>query len=72
MEQFYGPATNCYDLGKIGYTLNGYYLVERIELESRNDEVNVEVIYCKCQQPQQEFQKKGVVLLFSIRLKKNI
>lgn len=26
--QFLGPPTNCSDLGKLGYTLNGYYLVK--------------------------------------------
>ena len=25
--QFYGPATNCDELSNLGYTLNGYYLV---------------------------------------------
>ena len=25
--RFYGPASNCKELGKLGYTLNGYYLV---------------------------------------------
>jgi len=31
--QFYGPATNCDELKKIGYTLNGHYL-----LKSNKDE----------------------------------
>ena len=26
-QQLYGPATNCNELGKLGYTLNGYYLI---------------------------------------------
>ena len=26
--QFYGPATNCEELLKIGYTRNGFYLVK--------------------------------------------
>jgi len=27
-SRFYGPASNCNELGKLGYTLNGYYLVK--------------------------------------------
>jgi len=27
-NRFYGPPTNCYDLTRLGYTLNGYYLVK--------------------------------------------
>ena len=26
--RFYGPPSNCNELGKLGYTLNGYYLVK--------------------------------------------
>lgn len=28
IAQFLGPPTSCSDLGKLGYTLNGYYLVK--------------------------------------------
>ena len=26
--RFYGPASNCDELAKLGYTLNGYYWVD--------------------------------------------
>ena len=27
VERFYGPPNSCTELNKLGYTLNGYYLV---------------------------------------------
>ncbi len=26
--RFYGPANSCVEIAKLGYTLNGYYLVK--------------------------------------------
>ena len=43
---FYGPPTNCIELGKLGFTLNGYYLVQ----ESNNGG-QLEVILCRFQLP---------------------
>jgi len=45
-KPFYGPPTNCIELGKLGYTLNGYYLVK----ESNNGG-QIEVILCRFQLP---------------------
>ena len=43
---FYGPPTNCIELEKIGYTLNGYYLVNGSENSNQ-----VEVILCRFKIP---------------------
>ena len=41
--KFYGPPTNCSELEKLGYTLNGYYLVKNNNPSNRNKIVTV---YC--------------------------
>jgi len=28
LTRLYGPATSCVEISKLGYSLNGYYLVE--------------------------------------------
>jgi len=45
-KPFYGPPTNCIELGKLGYTLNGYYLVK-----DSNNGGQIEVILCRFQLP---------------------
>jgi len=45
-QQFYGPPNNCVDLSKLGYTLNGYYLVNG----SKNSS-NIEIVLCRFQLP---------------------
>jgi len=46
---FYGPATDCDELGMLGYTLNGFYIVKgKDESTSSN---KIEVIYCRFSQP---------------------
>ncbi len=51
---FYGPATGCNDLGKLGYTLNGYYLVHGKEKQSSDSSSNIisqiEVVECRFRQ----------------------
>jgi len=58
---FYGPPTNCSDLARLGYTLNGYYLVKSYITEiidgnttaineAINDTSLVETIYCAFKQ----------------------
>ena len=49
--QFYGPAANCHELGKLGYALNGYYLVKNMQQEMRNHERAVDVVHCLIQKP---------------------
>ncbi len=47
-QQFYGPATNCDELGQLGYTLNGYYLVKRATDSTMKG--NIGIVYCQFQQ----------------------
>lgn len=58
--QFYGPAANCDELGKLGYTLNGYYLVKKMQQEMQNHEGVIGVVYCLFQQPLKGPGKKGI------------
>jgi len=46
--RFYGPATSCEELGKLGYTLNGLYLVD---CKDKSLKVKIEVIECRFKQP---------------------
>jgi len=46
---FYGPPTNCSDLSRLGYTLNGYYLVKS---DAGNEVRNLKGIYCAFKQPE--------------------
>ena len=43
---FYGPPGNCADLSKLGYTLNGYYLVNGSKSSN-----SIEVVLCRFQLP---------------------
>ena len=45
-KPFYGPPSNCADLAKIGYTLNGHYLVN----DSKSSSI-IEVVFCRFQLP---------------------
>lgn len=45
VKRFYGLPSNCSELVKLGYTLNGYYLVNGTN--SKQIEVNL----CRFQQP---------------------
>jgi len=40
-KPFHGPPANCIELQKIGYTLNGYYLVN-----SSGSNNEIEVVRC--------------------------
>ena len=48
IRQFYGPPANCSDLTRLGYTLNGFYLVKK----PSNDEkiTTLDIIHCAFQQ----------------------
>ena len=55
--KFYGPPTNCSDLSRLGYTLNGYYLVRNsYEDTMTNNHFNssyintVDTVYCAFKQ----------------------
>ena len=47
---FYGPPTNCSDLSHLGYTLNGFYLVQSIT-NNTDDGLKTETVYCAFKQP---------------------
>ncbi len=47
--RFYGPASNCDELAKLGYTLNGYYWVDGYKDQKNVSEI--EMISCRFKQP---------------------
>lgn len=46
--RFYGPPTNCDELSKLGYTLNGYYWVNS---SGQSNNSFMEVISCRFKKP---------------------
>ena len=54
--RFYGPPTNCSDLGKLGHNLNGYYLVKSSDPSQKNKMMTV---YCAFRQAQEVLGKLG-------------
>jgi len=46
-KKLYGPPTSCEELQKLGYTLNGYYL---IKCKDKLDLNRIQVAYCQFQQ----------------------
>jgi len=44
---FYGPPTSCFELGKLGYTLNGYYLVKG---QGPSNKTRIVTVYCDFRQ----------------------
>lgn len=54
-ERFYGPPTSCNDLQKLGYTLNGYYLIKQTD-ESNHSAI--QVVYCTFRQQQAVIKSK--------------
>ena len=64
MKPMYGLPANCNDLGRIGYTLNGFYLVKGTNNRT------IDIVLCRFQQPTNgnecKFKKKwSNVLWFS-------
>jgi len=52
---FYGPATNCAELSKLGYTLNGFYLVKpkvSPTINTNDDITKLDTVYCSFKQPE--------------------
>ena len=47
-KRFYGPATSCEELLKIGYTRNGFYLVKG---NATSDSSHVEIVDCLFKNP---------------------
>ena len=54
ISRFYGPPTNCSDLIKLGYTLNGFYLVKTNNTDNTKDVHNLktETVFCSFKQPE--------------------
>jgi len=46
--KFYGPANNCKELGILGYTLNGFYLVNG---KDQSNHSGIEVVFCRFKVP---------------------
>ena len=40
IKSFYGPPTSCSELGALGHTLNGYYLVKRKDKLKKHQDSN--------------------------------
>ena len=47
--RFFGPASNCNELGKLGFTLNGYYLVKGKDESTIN---SIEAVLCQFNLPE--------------------
>ena len=56
---FYGPASSCEELGMLGYTLNGLYLVD---CKDKSIKGKIEVIECRFKQPQGSKEGKQLCL----------
>ena len=56
-KQFFGPPTNCHEIGQLGYTLNGYYLIKRRDDSNENGKIGV--VYCRFQQIQKTNPSKN-------------
>jgi len=53
IDRFFGPPTSCSDLSQLGYTLNGFYLVQSITNNYNDDDgLKIDTIYCTFKQPE--------------------
>lgn len=59
-KRFYGPANSCVEISKLGYTLNGYYLVKG-KNQIKNDQI--EVLGCRFKHP--DGSKEGIVINYT-------
>jgi len=53
--RFYGPATNCKELGMLGHTLNGYYMVKSNENASKTKKIRA--VYCRFKKPEGSYER---------------
>jgi len=52
-EEFVGPPTSCETLAKLGYTLNGFYLIKGNDRKSKGDQINkIQTVFCQFKQRQ--------------------
>ena len=49
-QKFYGPATSCDELGILGYTLNGFYIV-KAKAQTTSSRFQFEIVYCQFYHP---------------------
>lgn len=50
-RDFEGPPTSCKTLAKLGYTLNGYYLIKGKDQQSKSKKSNkIQVAFCRFKQ----------------------
>lgn len=69
IRSFYGPPTNCSELSKLGYTLNGYYLVKSNNRKIADDLTELETVYCAFKQPLGRFNESKVENRVAAKLK---
>lgn len=55
---FYGPASSCEELRMLGFTLNGFYLVDGKDKLKKGQ--TIEVIECRFKQP--HGSEEGIIL----------
>jgi len=61
LKLLYSPPTNCSELAKLGYTLNGYYLIRNASF----NQGSIDMTYCQFKQSSY-FKKKNRVKLYSL------
>ena len=50
-QEFLGPPTSCETLAKLGYTLNGFYLIKGNDRKSNDDKINkIQTVFCQFKQ----------------------
>ena len=50
INRFYGPATSCNELGLLGYTLNGFYLVGKMGNHQQQFS-QIQLVLCQFKRP---------------------
>lgn len=55
VQRFYGPPCNCGELGKLGYTLNGFYLVN-----GSTNSMQIGIVLCRFKLPPGENESNSI------------
>jgi len=72
---FYGPPTNCLELSKLGYTLNGFYQVKPNSSQIADEFTQLETVYCAFKQPAGTFNESKVekrVIIAKLKVKNDV
>ena len=68
-RDYEGPPTSCKTLTKLGYTLNGYYLIKGNDQQSKSDKKNkIQVVFCRFKHakfPEKNPHSKQVLEVFN-------